>query len=238
MSGFLAIDADGRRRPLKARSLELTLRDGRCLQLSLGEGADELRLAAEVDGGVAVMLVQPVSANMLAVRVAGPASAQTERRPRLALSVQKAVRKRDGAGLPRRRDIRQWASAALACDAEITVRIVDSVEGQALNKAYRGKDYATNVLTFVYHEGDENPRADDAPLAGDLVLCAPVVAAEALAQGKSLLAHYAHLVVHGVLHLQGYDHENDEDAERMESREREILANLGYSDPYVGEQQT
>ena len=114
---------------------------------------------------------------------------------------------------------------ALAADAEITVRIVDAEEGQTLNRDYRHKDYATNVLTFDYTQ---------APLVtADLVLCAPVVAKEAKAQGKTLQAHYAHLLVHGALHAQGWDHETSvADAEAMEAYEVEILAGLGVKNPY------
>jgi probable rRNA maturation factor len=104
------------------------------------------------------------------------------------------------------------------------VRFVGRREGRALNRTYRRRDYATNVLTFVY---------DDAPLYGDIVLCAPVVAAEARQAGRALAAHYAHLVVHGVLHLQGYDHERSRDAAAMEWREAEVLAALGLPDPYA-----
>ena len=110
--------------------------------------------------------------------------------------------------------------------AEIAVRIVDAEEGQRLNREFRHKDYATNVLTFDY--------AREPLVAADLVLCAPVVEAEAAAAGKALEAHYAHLVVHGALHAQGFDHEDDDDAEAMEAREREVLASLGYPDPYGG----
>lgn len=125
-----------------------------------------------------------------------------------------------------RADFVRWARAALEGGGQVAIRLVDADEGQALNREYRGKDYATNVLSFPY---DTEPR-----LLGDLVICHPVVAREAAAEGKSLAAHYAHLVVHGMLHLQGYDHEtSDEDAEIMESEERRILANLGYPDPYA-----
>ena len=147
--------------------------------------------------------------------------------PKLSLSVQYALA---GDGLPTRPQLRQWVKAALQQDAEITLRIVDAPEGQELNRDYRGKDYATNVLTFVY---DDMPAETGLPLMGDIVLCAPVVAREAAEQGKSLLAHYAHLVVHGVLHLQGWDHESDDDALQMETEEREIMHALGYPDPYA-----
>ena len=141
---------------------------------------------------------------------------------RLDLSVQYAG---DRAGLPVRADFRRWARAALAGSGQVTIRLVDADEGRALNRDYRGKDYATNVLSFVY---------DSAPVAvGDLVVCLPVVKREARAQGKPLQAHMAHMIVHGMLHLQGYDHDNDADAETMEAEETRILATLGYADPYA-----
>lgn len=128
------------------------------------------------------------------------------------------------AALPRHKVIR-CIRHALERDAEITVRIVDAEEGQALNRDYRGKDYATNVLTFDY--------ATEPMVMADLVLCAPVVAQEAKELKKSLADHYAHLLVHGTLHAQGWDHETGEaDAEAMEARETEILAGLGVADPY------
>jgi probable rRNA maturation factor len=136
-------------------------------------------------------------------------------------------------GLPTRPRLRRWVVAALQPDtlsAEITLRIVDADEGLQLNRDYRGKAYATNVLTFTY---DDGPVVPGMPLLGDIVLCTPVVAAEAEAQGKPLLAHYAHLVVHGVLHLQGFDHEEAADADRMEALETQIVTKLGYADPYV-----
>jgi len=127
------------------------------------------------------------------------------------------------AALPRHK-VARWMRHALASDAEITVRIVDATEGQALNRDYREKDYATNVLTFDYML--------EPVVTADLVLCAPVVAQEAQDQGKTLQAHYAHLIVHGALHAQGWDHELDEDAQVMELREAEILARLGFENPY------
>ena len=140
----------------------------------------------------------------------------------LTLSVQVAT---DAAGLPHRSTVRRWAREALTRDARVTVRFVGAREGRALNARYRKRDYATNVLTFVYDAAT--------PLAGDLVLCVPVLRREARAQGKSFRAHCAHLVIHGMLHLQGYDHERAADARRMESRETRILARLGYANPYA-----
>jgi len=117
------------------------------------------------------------------------------------------------------------AAAALERDADVTLRFVDGREGRALNRRYRGRDRATNVLPFVYDDG--------VSLSGDIVLCAPVVSKEARAQHKTLRAHYAHLVIHGMLHLQGYDHERDDDAARMEAREIVLLRDLGFDDPYA-----
>ena len=131
------------------------------------------------------------------------------------------------AQLPRHR-VAKWVRAALQGPGEITVRIVGAEEGQALNREYRGKDYATNVLTFDYEHGGE----DTGPVVADLVLCAPVVQAEAQAQGLTLEAHYAHLLVHGTLHAQGYDHETDDEAAEMEALESAIVTRLGYADPY------
>ncbi|HXE37394.1 MAG TPA: rRNA maturation RNase YbeY [Azonexus sp.] len=142
---------------------------------------------------------------------------------RLNLSVQYACNRE---GLPLRADFVRWARAALVGGGEIAIRLVEADEGQALNKEYRGKDYATNVLSFPY---DSEP-----VILGDLVICPSVVAREANEQNKPLAAHYAHLTVHGMLHLQGWDHDNDEDAEAMENEERDILAALGYPDPYLG----
>lgn len=144
-----------------------------------------------------------------------------QRSPKLSLTIQFAV---DPEALPNRTQLRRWARAALHSNCQVTLRIVDEPEGQALNLQYRRKNYATNVLTFVY---ESNP-----VILGDIALCAPVVAKEAKAQRKSLEAHWAHLVVHGMLHLQGYDHERSADAKVMERLESEIVTQLGYADPY------
>lgn len=141
------------------------------------------------------------------------------------------------AGLPSAVSFRKWVAAALAGrirEADLAIRIVDAREGRALNRHYRGKDYATNVLSFPAGatEGVKLPKGVKMPLLGDLVICAPVVAREAKEQGKALNDHYAHLTVHGALHLLGWDHEDDREAECMEMLEREILAGLGIDDPY------
>jgi probable rRNA maturation factor len=135
--------------------------------------------------------------------------------------VQYAVRE---ASLPTRAEVRKWVRATRPGAAEVTVRFVDAEEGRALNAQYRGKDHATNVLTFPY--------AREPALSGDLVLCLPVVLREAAQQGKTASAHFAHLVVHGMLHLEGYDHETGAEARIMEQMERDILDRLGYPDPY------
>lgn len=144
----------------------------------------------------------------------------TENKPRLSLTVQYACD-----ALPTRAEWRRWFKTALQCDMSLALRIVDEAEGRELNKAYRGRDYATNVLTFVYDDTD--------PLSGDIVICAPVVEREAAEQHKDLLAHYAHLTIHAALHMQGYDHEEDLDAEEMEALETALMLKLRYPDPYL-----
>ncbi|CBA16567.1 rRNA maturation RNase YbeY [Xanthomonas albilineans] len=141
-------------------------------------------------------------------------------------------------GLPAATSFRKWVAVALKGrirEADLAIRLVDQREGRALNQHYRGKDYATNVLSFPAELPDGLPKGIRLPLLGDLVICAPVVAREAAEQGKPLNAHYAHLTVHGVLHLLGWDHEDDKEAEAMEQLERQILGELGLSDPYAGE---
>jgi probable rRNA maturation factor len=144
-------------------------------------------------------------------------------KPQLTLSLQFAD-KTHRELLPRHK-VARWLRAALDGDAELAVRIVDAEEGQLLNREFRRKDYATNVLTFDYTR--------EPVVVADLVICAPVIAQEADEQGKTLQAHYAHMLVHGALHAQGWDHIKKKEAEAMEAREREILAALGFDDPYA-----
>jgi probable rRNA maturation factor len=148
-------------------------------------------------------------------------------RARLALALQIAV---NSAGLPAKARLRRWLAAAVGRSAEITVRFVGAAEGRRLNRAYRGRDCATNVLSFGYGKPGRGQ-----VLTGDLVLCAPVLRREARAQGKPLAAHVAHLTVHGALHLQGHDHQTPGAAARMEALEKKILARLGFPDPYAGD---
>ena len=143
-------------------------------------------------------------------------------KPSLSLSLQFAD-KRHRDLLPRHK-VARWLKAALEADAELTVRIVDAEEGQTLNRDYRQRDYATNVLTFDY--------AQEPVVMADLILCAPVIEREAAEQGKAIDAHYAHMLVHGALHAQGWDHIEDDEAQAMEAREREVMSRLGFADPY------
>jgi len=142
--------------------------------------------------------------------------------PQLDFSLQLASQAAD---TPAASQFRRWVRAALRVETSLAIRIVDEEEGRKLNASYRGKDYATNVLTF--------PLTEEPLLMGDIVICAPVVAREAMEQGKSLLAHYAHMTVHGVLHLHGYDHEVDAQADLMEAMEIAILRKLGFANPYA-----
>ncbi len=148
---------------------------------------------------------------------------------KLSLSVQFADR-RLADELPRPQ-IRRWVQAALLAPAELTIRFVDADEGRTLNRDYRGKDYATNVLTFAYADGEV--LNDDDPVQADIVLCIDVLLREAAEQKIPIVQHAAHLIVHGVLHAQGYDHEDDDEAAEMEGLETEILTGLGYPDPYT-----
>ena len=130
-----------------------------------------------------------------------------------------------------RQKVRRWVQAALLGPAELTIRFVAADEGRVLNRDYRAKDYATNVLTFAYNEGEEI--GADEPTRADIILCTDVLETEAAQQKKTVEEHTAHLVVHGVLHAQGYGHDDDEEADQMEQLERDILEALGYPDPYA-----
>lgn len=142
--------------------------------------------------------------------------------PKIHLTLQNAS---NATQIPTKKQFLKWAKAALRVDTEVTIRIVDKDEGQALNLAYRGKNYATNVLTF--------PLTETPHLIGDIIICAPVVIEEAHAQQKPIEAHFAHLTVHGVLHLHGYDHETEKQADLMEFIEVTTLQKLGYANPYL-----
>ncbi len=151
-----------------------------------------------------------------------PKSRLMPKKTELALAVQYGCNDEQ---LPSRPQVRRWVLAALERSVQATIRFVDTDEGQVLNHSYRGKDYATNVLSFIYET--------EPVVIGDLVITLPVVLREAAEQGKPVKAHMAHLIVHGMLHLQGYDHETGKrDASRMENKEREILARFGIPDPY------
>ena len=142
----------------------------------------------------------------------------------------------EGQALPPASAFRIWAGAALADmdrDAELVIRITDEAESRQLNREYRDKDKPTNVLSFPFEEPEGVPAEEIGNQLGDLVICAPVVEREAVEQNKTPAAHWAHMVVHGVLHLRGFDHENEADAQVMEDKEREVLDGLGFSDPYA-----
>ena len=152
--------------------------------------------------------------------------------PRLSLAVQYASD--DAADLPKRAQIRRWIHSALTYPAEITVRFVDEAEARSLNRDFRGKDYATNVLTFEYGETD-GPAGSTPRLSGDIVICTAVVAREAAEQRKRIRDHYAHLIIHGTLHLQGFDHEDPADADIMETCEAAILKRFRIINPYLSD---
>ncbi len=160
----------------------------------------------------------------------------------LSLSVQYADTTKNWLDILPRPTLRRWVQSALQVDAALTIRFVDEVEGRKLNAEFRGKDYATNVLTFTYDdELDDLPEEVRAAIAveqgeqieADIILCGAVLEREATEQGKTIVEHAAHLVVHGVLHAQGFDHIEDEEAEIMEELERQIVMGLGFADPYL-----
>lgn len=241
----------GKATELKAELLEFDFGSGRRLGVYLTEGGGQgleivvlgdepdatLRVETHSAGAITVRL-EPQDAEGV-VRTKGAKSAQVgavSQAPVLNLKIQKAVSGTDRDQAPRKHRIRTWARAALRAGvADVTIRLVGEAEGRALNHDYRGKAHATNVLTFVYDTmpSGAEPAVASSVFSGDLVICVPVLVREAAEQGKTLEAHFAHLVVHGMLHLQGYDHEVAEQAEIMESLEAEILATLGFGNPYA-----
>jgi probable rRNA maturation factor len=248
---IIVTDSNGKRTKSSAGQIEVDFGGGRrLLFLFPGVGASDLEIeaVADSDKSAPVISMRPCASNVISLRVELPIDSPLEDEdisqdagPMLNLFIQKAVEGMDRNNAPKKHQVRRWAKAALFHDVEVTVRLVGEAEGRALNKNYRGKDCATNVLTFAYggRKGKENEKdhkkinGSKNPLIGDIVLCVPVVASEASAQGKALDAHFAHLVVHGMLHLQGFDHRKKVEATAMEAREREILGSLGYADPYV-----
>lgn len=234
----LATDRHGAVEQVRAECLEVEFGAGRRLTIRLcGEEGPALEIVADGEGDAPGLSISSIADNairiaLLAVEpaLALPAATPT---PMLKLRVQKSLSEDERVAAPRKHRIRRWARAALLqSDADITIRLVGETEGLALNRDYRGKDHATNVLTFSYHDGEGPVAQQQGLLQGDLVLCVPVVMREARDQGKALDAHFAHLVVHGMLHLQGYDHERSDEAEAMEALEVAILATLGYGNPY------
>ena len=244
-------DAKGKPKTVDASALRIAFADGRSLIISVPDTADgAITLVAEhSDTNTNAMLsLRPEHHDSVTLRIEAEPG-QTERTEdlddtfwnhggeafddaemlTLDLTVQHGDELKAAArkALPKEKDIEAWIAPALFADAQLNVRFVGEEEGRTLNRTYRDKDYATNVLTFSYAESDEDP------VAADIVLCCPVVEKEAKEQGKPLVAHYAHLIVHGALHAQGYDHEDPADAEEMEGIETEILGDLGFADPYA-----
>ena len=240
---IIVTGSSGKKEKLSAGQFELDFGAGRRLLFLLPEtaGGDlEIEAIATSDNSAPSIIVQPCASNVISLRVElsndssmEGVDASVAAEPVLNLFVQKAVEGADRVNAPKKHQVRRWAQAALLHNVEVTVRLVGETEGRALNKNYRGKDYATNVLTFTYGGKDEKAEKSGGPVIGDLVLCVPVVVHEASEQGKALDAHFAHLVVHGMLHLQGFDHRKKAEATEMEALEREILNTLGYADPYV-----
>ncbi|MBY4945976.1 rRNA maturation RNase YbeY [Cupriavidus respiraculi] len=232
-ASLILFDAEGRARKTQAHAVRLQLADGRSVTVDLSQAADGVvsLLAKHTDERQrAGLLMRPDSHDAASVAVTATPLVTTTGTPvtppALELDVQYGDGIKAGKGLPARGRIETWLRSALFADAELTVRFVGEEEGRTLNRSYRGKDYPTNVLTFAYAE------QEDDPVAADIVLCCPVVEREAREQGKPLEAHYAHLIVHGALHAQGYEHEDDAEAEEMEAIETETLQALGYADPY------
>ncbi|CAJ0797378.1 Endoribonuclease YbeY [Ralstonia condita] len=236
-------DAQGKPKTVDASALRIAFADGRSLIISVPDTADgAITLVAEhSDTNTNAMLsLRPEHHDSVTLRVEAE-PVQTERTEdlddtfddaqmlTLDLTVQYGDELKAAArkALPKKQDIEAWIAPALFADAQLNVRFVGEEEGRTLNRTYRGKDYATNVLTFSYAENEDDP------VSADIVLCCSVVEKEAKEQGKPLQAHYAHLIVHGALHAQGYDHEDAADAAEMEGIETQILGELGFADPYA-----
>ncbi|KVE24970.1 rRNA maturation RNase YbeY [Burkholderia singularis] len=233
-------DAKGKVKTIDAQALRVDFADGRSLMFDLSGHSGDAAVAIVAQHANpalrASLALRPEHYDSVIVAVGADENpdhvhdeADEAREPELDLALQygdeigEAQRKT----LPKRKVIAEWLEAALFADAQFTVRFVGETEGRALNASYRHKDYPTNVLTFAY--GNE----PDGATVADLVLCCPVVEKEARTQGKTLVAHYAHLLVHGALHAQGYDHERGKaDAAEMEALEVDILARLGFPNPY------
>jgi probable rRNA maturation factor len=232
-------DAKGKVKTVDAQALRIDFSDGRALMFDLSGSSGEAAVAIvaqHADPAMrATLALRPEHYDSVTLHVgaeAAPSDVVAEfaaHEPELELAVQYGDEITDAQrkALPKRKLIAEWLAPALFADAELTVRFVGEQEGRTLNDHYRHKDYATNVLTFAYDD------APDGKVVGDLVLCCPVVEKEAGDEKKALTAHYAHLLVHGVLHAQGYDHEtSEEDAAEMEALEVDILAKLGFPNPY------
>ncbi|WP_179403539.1 rRNA maturation RNase YbeY [Burkholderia guangdongensis] len=237
-------DAKGKVKTVDAQALRIDFSDGRALMFDLSGSAGDAAVAIvaqHADPAMrATLALRPEHYDSLTLHVGAEIAPPDvghalghehgAREPELDLVVQYGDEITDAQrkALPKRKLIAEWLAPALFADAELTVRFVGEAEGRTLNDSYRHKDYPTNVLTFAY---DDSP-ADK--VVGDLVLCCPVVEQEAGDQKKALTAHYAHLLVHGALHAQGYDHEtSEEDAAEMEALEVDILAKLGFPNPYM-----
>ncbi|KVD88093.1 rRNA maturation RNase YbeY [Burkholderia sp. ABCPW 14] len=237
------LDANGKVKTVDAQALRVDFADGRSLMFDLSGSSGDAAVAIvaqHTDPSLrATIALRPEHYDSVTVEVnadENPDFAHDEadgeaqaREPELDLAVQYGDEVGDAQrkSLPKRKVIAEWLEPAIFSDAQFTVRFVGADEGRALNDSYRHKDYATNVLTFAY--GEE----PDGVTVADLVLCCPIVEKEAREQGKTLVAHYAHLLVHGALHAQGYDHERgEEDAAEMEALEIDILAKLGFPNPY------
>ena len=238
-------DAQGKPKTVDASALRIACADGRSLILGLPNTVDgAITLVAEhADADTHAMLsLRPEHHDSITLRIETQAAELADSTEEafdedtagaemltLDLTVQHGDELKAAArkALPKERDIEAWIAPALFADAQLNVRFVGEEEGRTLNRTYRGKDYATNVLTFSYAESAEDP------VSADIVLCCAVVEKEAKEQKKPLVAHYAHLIVHGALHAQGYDHEDPADAKEMEGIETEILGDLGFANPYA-----